>query len=153
MDEKKGCCRNTCNLCTFFFSRKLVYLSLLLLIQRSQPSTKKSTTPYNIYHFFTSHSIPYLNYLAPAKMASLRQSPLQFYPNTRHCCSSGTVYQEEAPIGSRALSSNQASFVNAPPNEPAAFTSSSINSATAIAHQPSKFSTVCLAQLANKDPP
>lgn len=99
----------------------------------------------NIYNFCRPIFITYLNYLAPEKMASLRQSPLQFYPNRRHCCSSGTVYQEGAPIGSRALPSNQASFVNAPPIGPAAFTSSSINSVTAIAHQPSKFSTVCLA--------
>lgn len=96
---------------------------------------------YNIYHFFRPTFIPYLNYLAPEKMASLRQSPLRFYPNRRHCCSSGTLYQEEAPIGSRALST---SFVNAPIG-PAAFTSSSINPVTAIAHQPSKFPTVCLA--------
>lgn len=93
----------------------------------------------NIYHFCRPIFIPFLNYLAPEKMASLHQSPLQFYRNRSYCCSSGTVYQESAPNGSRALSSNQASFVNAPPIGPAAFTSSSINPVTAIAHKPSKF--------------
>lgn len=80
-------------------------------------------------------------------MASFRQSSkLRLYPNGRHCCSSGAVCHEEAPIGSGARSSNQASFVSALPNGPTSFTSSTIDySAIAIAHQPSEFSTFCLA--------
>lgn len=44
--RRRGFCRNTCKLCTIFFPRDLVWLSLLLLIQKSQPSTKKSVTRY-----------------------------------------------------------------------------------------------------------
>lgn len=96
--------------------------------------------------FYLTLSILYLIYLALSGMASFRQSPtLRFYSNGRQCCSSGPVYQEEAPTGSGTRSSNQASFANAPPNGPAVYINSSINSATVIAHQSSKSLTVPFA--------